>query len=77
MIYTMDGMIEVVLRSALVEDEEVQTSPALPVLFLPDELQFPLSLLLYTLPLPQVLLDPDQLLPNITRAQKTEKNVPK
>lgn len=55
-------MTEFILGGALVEDEEAQTSPALPVFFLPQTLHFPLSLLLYTSPLPQVLLDTNQLL---------------
>lgn len=65
-------MIEEILRSALVEDEEAQTSPALAVYFLPYAFQFLPTRLLDTQPLPQVLLDTNQLLKNITPKLKSK-----
>lgn len=69
----VQNLIAVILRSALVEDEEAQTSPALAVFFLPYALQFLLSLLVYTPSLPQVLLDTNQLLTNITHTYRSQK----
>lgn len=71
-LYKIHNMIVVILRSTLVEDQEAQTSPALPVFFLPFVLQFPPSLLLYTQLLPQVLLNMNQLLTNITHTWKAK-----
>lgn len=61
----VQNLIAVILGSALVEDEEAQTSPALVVFVLPYALQFLLSLLVHTPSLPQVLLDTNQLHTNI------------